>query len=54
MTYVQDYTAHLKDRSGNPRWPVQAAAERWDDGSGVDFRYTTKGCPKGARAGTER
>lgn len=47
VIYVYDMTSHLKKADGSPVWPVYAAAERWDNGNPVDFRYTTKGCPKG-------
>ena len=49
VVYVQDLTAKLKKADGSPVWPVKAAAERWDDDNPVDFRYTTKACPKGAQ-----
>ncbi len=47
IIYVYDMTSHLKKADGSPVWPVHAAAERWDDDNPVDFRYTTKACPKG-------
>lgn len=49
VVYVQDLTAGLKKADGSPVWPVMAAAERWDDDNPVDFRYTTKACPKDAQ-----
>jgi hypothetical protein len=49
VVYVQDLTAKLKEADGSPVWPVKAAAERWSDDNPVDFRYTTKACPKGAQ-----
>jgi len=49
VVYVQDLTAKMKKADGSPVWPVKAAAERWDDANPVDFRYTTKACPKGAQ-----
>lgn len=45
VIYVYDTTAALKEKNGSPVWPVRAAAERWDNGNPVDFRYTTTGCP---------
>lgn len=45
VIYVYDTTAGIKKADGSPVWPVRAAAERWDDGNPVDFRYTTRGCP---------
>jgi len=45
VIYVYDKTADLRKSDGSPVWPVHAAAERWDDGNPVDFRYTTTGCP---------
>jgi hypothetical protein len=47
VIYVYDTTAKLKTADGSALWPVRAAAERWDDNNPVDFRYTTRGCPKG-------
>ena len=49
VVYVQDLTAKMKKSDGSPVWPVKAAAERWDDRNPVDFRYTTRACPKGAQ-----
>jgi hypothetical protein len=54
VIYVYDMTASLKEKNGSPVWPVRAAAERWDDGNPVDFRYTTKGCPKNTQCVTVR
>ena len=52
VIYVYDTTAALKEKDGSPVWPVRAAAERWDDGNPVDFRYTTTGCPTDAQCVT--
>ena len=49
VVYVQDLTSKIKQADGSLVWPVEAAAERWDDANPVDFRYTTKACPKGAQ-----
>ncbi len=49
VVYVQDLTAGLKKADGSPVWPVKAAAERWGEGNPVEFRYTTRPCPKGAQ-----
>jgi hypothetical protein len=49
VVYVYDMTSKIKKADGSQVWPVKAAAERWDDGNPVDFRYTTAGCPKGAQ-----
>ena len=49
VIYVYDTTAKIKKSDGTQVWPVKAAAERWDDGNPVDFRYTTTGCPKNAQ-----
>lgn len=49
VVYVYDKTAKLKKSDGTPVWPVKAAAERWDNGNPVDFRYTTTGCPQNAQ-----
>lgn len=54
VIYVYDTTSQIKRADGAPRWPVSAAAERWDDGNPVDFRYTTKPCPKGSQCVTVR
>lgn len=54
VIYVYDTTSKIKAKDGTPLWPVKATAERWDDGSPVDFRYTTTGCPKGAQCVTVR
>lgn len=45
VVYVYDTTSAIKKADGSPVWPIRAAAERWDDGNPVDFRYTTQGCP---------
>jgi hypothetical protein len=45
VVYVYDTTSRIKKSGGTRVWPVKAAAERWDNGNPVDFRYTTKGCP---------
>lgn len=49
VIYVYDMTAKLKLADGSPRWPVAAAAERWDNDNPVDFRYTTVACPAGSQ-----
>jgi hypothetical protein len=45
VVYVYDMTSKIDKADGSPVWPVHAAAERWDNGNPIDFRYTTKGCP---------
>jgi hypothetical protein len=45
VIYVYDMTSHIDKEDGSPVWPVYKAAERWDNGNPVDYRYTTKGCP---------
>ena len=45
VIYVYDMTSHIDKKDGSPVWPVYNAAERWDNGNPVDYRYTTKGCP---------
>jgi hypothetical protein len=42
-------TAKLKKADGSPRWPVAAAAEKWDNDNPTDYRYTTTPCPAGAQ-----
>jgi len=54
IVYVYDTTAAIKKPDGTPVWPVSAAAERWDDGTPLDFRYTTTGCPTGYQCVTVR
>ena len=49
VIYVYDKTSHIDKKDGSPVWPVYKAAERWDNGSPVDYRYTTKGCPAGSQ-----
>ncbi|HSU36856.1 MAG TPA: matrixin family metalloprotease [Propionibacteriaceae bacterium] len=45
VIYVYDMTSHIDKKDGSPVWPVYKAAERWDNGNPVNYRYTTKGCP---------
>lgn len=45
VIYVYDMTSQIDKKDGSPVWPVYKAAERWDNGSPVDYRYTTKECP---------
>jgi hypothetical protein len=45
VIYVYDMTSHIDKKDGSPVWPVYKAAERWDNGNPVDYRYTTNGCP---------
>lgn len=54
VIYVYDTTSRIKRTDGAPYWPVSAAAERWDNDNPVDFRYTTKPCPKGSQCVTVR
>lgn len=54
VIYVYDTTAQVKRADGAPRWPVSAAAERWDNDNPVDFRYTTMPCPAGSQCVTVR
>lgn len=54
VVYVYDTTSRLKRADGTPVWPVSLAAERWDNGNPVDFRYTTKPCPKDTQCVTVR
>jgi hypothetical protein len=49
VVYVYDMTAKLKKADGSPRWPVAAAAEKWDNDNPTDYRYTTTPCPAGAQ-----
>ena len=49
VVYVYDMTAKLHTSDGSAVWAVSAAAERWDNGNPIDFRYTTKGCPANAQ-----
>lgn len=49
VIYVYDTTSRIKRTDGAPYWPVSAAAERWDNDNPVDFRYTTKPCPKNSQ-----
>lgn len=46
VIYVYDTTSTVKKSDKSLVWAVSAAAERWDDNNPVDFRYTTKPCPK--------
>jgi len=52
VVYVYDTTAKITKADGNPMWPVRAAAERWDNGNPIDFRYTTMGCPTNSQCVT--
>ena len=45
VIYVYDMTSKIDKKDGSPVWPVYKAAERWDNGNPVDYRYTTTGCP---------
>ena len=54
LVYVYDLTAGIKKSDGSPVWPVYAAAERWDNDNPVNFRYTTKSCPRGSQCVTVR
>ena len=54
VIYVYDTTSGIKRTDGAPYWPVRAAAERWDNDNPVDYRYTTKPCPKGSQCVTVR
>ncbi len=54
VIYVYDTTSRIKKTDGSPVWPVNAAAERWDDNNPVDFRYTTQPCPSGSQCVTVR
>jgi hypothetical protein len=45
VIYVYDMTSHIDKKDGSPVWPVYKAAELWDNGNPVDYKYTTKGCP---------
>jgi hypothetical protein len=54
VIYVYDTTSKLKEKDGSQVWAVKAAAERWSAGNPVDFRYTTKGCPKDSQCVTVR
>jgi len=45
VVYVYDMTTDIDMKDGSPVWPVYKAAERWDNGNPIDYRYTTKACP---------
>jgi len=45
VIYVYDMTAKIDKKDGSSVWPVYKAAERWDNGNPVDYRYTPRGCP---------
>jgi hypothetical protein len=49
VVYVYDMTSNIDKKDGSPVWPVYKAAELWDNGNPVDYRYTTKGCPADAQ-----
>jgi len=52
VVYVYDTTAKITKSDGTPVWPVRAAAERWDNGNPIDFRYVTTGCPANSQCVT--